>query len=278
MPHVHPTAVLTGEIQLADDVTIGPGCTLAGRIQIGPGTTLVSGAHLHGPLRIGEGNVLYPGSCIGFAPQDLKFDPASEGAGTVIGDRNTFRENVTIHRATGARPTTIGSRNYFMAGSHAGHDVRVADDCILANGTLLGGFVEVGNRVVFGGSAAVHQFVRIGRGSMLSGLVGTGLDLCPFFTLFGTHQVGGVNIVGMRRAGHPRSEIDAVRWCFKVLVRSGLPPKTAVERLEERGDEPIVREMIDFVRSSKRGICTGRSRADRLGTVKTLPKAEFGDD
>lgn len=278
MANIHPTAILSGDVQLADDVVIGPGCTLAGRIRIGPGTTLVSNAHLHGPLWVGERNVFYPGSCIGFAPQDLKFDPASEGAGTVIGDRNTFRENVTIHRATRERPTTIGNGNYLMAGSHAAHDVRVADDCILANGTLLGGFVEVGNRVVFGGSAAVHQFVRIGRGSMLSGLVGTGLDLCPFFTLFGIHQVGGVNIVGMRRAGHPRAEIDAVRWCFKVLVRSGLPPKTAVERLEERGDEPIVREMIDFVRSSKRGICTGRGRAARLGAVKAESKAESGDD
>ena len=268
MPHVHPTAVLTGEIQLADDVVIGPGCTLAGRIRIGPGTTLVSNAHLHGPLWVGERNVFYPGSCIGFAPQDLKFDPASEGAGTVVGDRNTFRENVTVHRATGERPTTIGSRNYLMAGSHAAHDVRIADDCILANGTLLAGFVDVGHRVVFGGNAVVHQFVRIGRGAMLSGLVGTGLDLCPFFTLFGINQVGGVNVVGMRRAGHPRAEIDAVRWCFRILVQSGLPPKFAADRLEERGSEPIVREMIDFIRGAKRGICVGRGRMARLGAAK----------
>lgn len=278
MPHVHPTAVLTGEIQLADDVVIGPGCTLTGRIGIGPGTTLVASAHLQGPLRIGERNVLYPGSCIGFAPQDLKFDPASDGAGTVIGDGNTFRENVSIHRATRERPTTVGNRNYFMAGAHAAHDVRVGDDNILANGTLLGGFAEVADRVVFGGNAAVHQFVRIGRGSMLSGLVGTGYDLCPFFTLFGINQVGGVNVIGMRRAGHPRAEIDAVRWCFRILVRSGLPPKAAVERLEERGSEPIVREMIDFVRSSKRGICTGRGRMGRLAAGKAESKSESGDD
>jgi len=264
MAHIHPTAIVSGEVQVAEDAVIGPGCTVVGKVRIGPGNTLVSNAHLHGPLWVGERNVFYPGACIGFAPQDLKFDPAHEGAGTVVGDRNTFRENVTIHRATGGQPTTIGHRNYFMAGSHAAHDVRVGNDNILANGTLLAGFVDIADRVIFGGNSVVHQFVRVGRGAMLSGLVGTGLDICPFFTLFGINQVGGVNAVGMRRAGHPREEIDAVRWCYRILVRSGEPPKRAVERLRERGDEPIVREMIDFVASSKRGICTGRGRMARL--------------
>lgn len=264
MPHIHPTAILSGDVQMAEDVVIGPYCVLAGRIRLGPGTTLVSSVHLHGPLEMGSGNVCYPGVCLGFAPQDLKFDPASEGAGLAIGDRNVFREHVTIHRATKPdRPTLVGDRNYWMANTHAGHDARIGNDCIFGNGTLLAGHVEVGDRAVFGGNSTVHQFVRIGRGCLISGLTGLGGDLCPFFTLTAINFAGSINVIGMRRAGMSRDDIDAVRWCYRILCRRGLTPKQALPILRERIDQPMVAEMVAFIESSKRQIVVRRGRGVR---------------
>lgn len=264
MPHIHPSAVLSGDIQLAEDVVIGPYSTLAGRIRIGPGCQLVSHVHLHGPLEMGSGNVCYPGVCLGFAPQDFKFDAQSEGAGLRIGDRNVFREHVTIHRATRPdRPTTIGHRNFWMVNSHAGHDCTIGDDCVFANGTLLAGHVEVGDRAVFGGNSTVHQHVRIGRGCLISGLTGLGGDLCPFFTLTGINFAGSINAIGMRRAGLARSDIDAVRWCYRILCRRGLVPKQAIPILRERIGEPMVAEIVAFLEQSKRQIVVRRGRSVR---------------
>ncbi|MGA1633162.1 MAG: acyl-ACP--UDP-N-acetylglucosamine O-acyltransferase, partial [Phycisphaerales bacterium] len=138
MPKVHGTAILEGEIELADDVEIGPGCILTGPIRIGAGTRMMARATLQGPLVIGEGNLIWPGVCLGMAPQSARFDPFEPGPGVVVGDHNSFREQVTIHRATHATdPTRIGNRNYFMVGSHAGHDVVVGNGCTFANGSLL---------------------------------------------------------------------------------------------------------------------------------------------
>lgn len=264
MAHVHPTAVITGDVQLADEVVVGPYCVLAGRIRIGPGTQLVSHVHLHGPLWLGANNVCYPGSCLGFAPQDLKFDSSKEGAGTCVGDANIFREHVTIHRATREdRPTGIGHRNYWMVGSHAGHDVQVGSDCLIANGVMFGGHAAVGDRVVVGGNVGVHQFVRIGRGAMVGGGAGLSLDLCPFFMLPETNKASSVNVVGMRRAGMSRQDIDTVRWCHRVICRMSLIRSTLLETLGERGSSPLVREYIEFVATAKRGLATRRGR--RIG-------------
>jgi UDP-N-acetylglucosamine acyltransferase len=263
MPHVHPSAVLSGDIQLADDVVIGPHCVLAGTIRIGPGTTLIAGVHLHGPLWIGARNVCYPGVCLGFAPQDLKFDPSKHGAGLVVGDGNTFREHVTISRATKEdAPTTIGNDNYWMAGSHAGHDARVGNNCIMGNGVAFGGHSVVGDRVVFGGLSAIHQFARVGRLCMLSGLAGLSSDLPPFCLLTGINTLSGLNLVGMRRAGIPRDAIDHVRWAFRTLWRRGTSPKKTVHDLAERAHVPEVKEIMDFVLSAKRPI------VDRLGRAR----------
>ncbi len=269
MPEVHPTAIIRGEVTLADDVTVGPGCVLdgeTGSISIGPKTTLMGNVWVSGPLTMGARNRAYPFVCLGFAPQDLKWDPARPGAGLVIGDGNTFREHVTIHRATSEEePSRIGDENYWMAGSHAGHDTTVGHHCILANGTLLGGHVKIADRVVFGGNCAVHQFVRIGRGAMLSGLAGASQDVPPFFTLTGVNVVGSLNLVGLRRSGAERTEIDDVRWVYSTLYRKGRTVKNATELLRERANRPMVKEYIEFLEASQRGICTARPRPSRSG-------------
>jgi UDP-N-acetylglucosamine acyltransferase len=267
MPTIHPTAVIDGDVSLADDVVIGPQCVLDGtngRISIGAGSRLISSVNLAGPLIIGERNTLYPHACLGFAPQDLKWDPLRAGAGVVIGDGNTFRECSTVHRATtDDRPTTIGENNYFMAASHVGHDSRVAGHCILAQGAMLGGFVEVADRVNIGGATGVHQFCRVGRGCMLSGGMALMQDLPPHFMLTGVNLAGGPNLIGLRRSRTPPAVIDEIRWVYRTLYRSGLSMKSALAMLRAHVPSPTIDEYISFIEQSKRGICQGRTRAVR---------------
>lgn len=264
MPQVHATALLEGEIQLADDVIIGPQCVLTGPMTIGAGTRLLGNVYLHGPLTIGEQNIVYPFTTLGFSPQDLKWDPSVAGAGLVIGSGNIFRESVTIHRATSHEtPTTIGDDNYWMVNSHAGHDCRIGSRGIFANGTLLGGFVRVDDGVITGGNVTIHQFCRVGRGTMLSGTTGLSLDLPPFFMLTAGNIAGAINVIGLRRSGMAPADIDVVKWAYRTIYRSGMTPKKALEMLRERTDHPLIREYIEFIESSKRGICPARGKAIR---------------
>jgi UDP-N-acetylglucosamine acyltransferase len=227
----------------------------------------VASVQLEGPLRLGARNLLFPFATLGLAPQDTGFPPDEPGAGLVIGDDNVFRESVTIHRATSREtPTRVGSANYWMVNTHAGHDCQIGSRCVFANGTLLAGHVEVGDGVVTGGNVAVHQHCRVGRGALISGTMGLNKDLPPFFTLTGGNIAGSLNLVGMRRSGMPGHEIDDVRWVFKILYRKGLSTKRAVEELRTRAERPIVAEYLDFIAATRRGIVPGEGEA-RRGTA-----------
>jgi UDP-N-acetylglucosamine acyltransferase len=267
MADVHPTAIILGDADLAGDASVGPGCVIdgtLGAVTVGPGTRLLGHAYLYGPMTIGRDNTVYPFACLGFAPQSLGYDPAQPGQGLAIGDHNIFREGTTLHRAmTDEGPTTIGHHNYFMCNTHAGHDVRIADHCILANGVLLGGHVFVDERVTIGGNTTIHQFCRIGRGAMLSGSIAATYDLAPFFMLTGINVVGSLNVIGMRRLGLPREQIEDIRWVYKTLYRRGLPVSTALEAMRERADRPIVAEYIAFIEATRRGLCTSRGASKR---------------
>ena len=264
MAEIHPTAIVDAEVELAEDVVVGPHCVLSGSVRVGTGSKLLGHVYLNGPLTLGEGNRVYTFATLGFAPQDFKWEPKRPGAGLSIGDGNVFRELVTIHRATSdGEPTRIGHRNYWMVNSHAGHDCRIADDCVFANGVLLAGSVDVEQGVVVGGGTAIHQHCRIGRGALLSGTMGLNRDLPPFFMLTGSNIAGSINVVGMRRAGMPGSDIDDVKWAFKTLYRRGLSPAGALEELRTRADRPRVAECIAFVEASKRGIVPGQGDSIR---------------
>ncbi len=254
MAQIHPSSIIDPQVELAEDVVVGPWCLLQGRITIGPGTHLLSGVNLKGPLTIGARNVFYPTSCIGFEPQDLKFDPATDGAGALIGDGNTFREGVTISRATGAAPTTIGDSNYLMAYSHLGHDVTLGNNCLLANGAGVAGHAKIGDRVVLGGGAMIRQFCRVGRMSMVSGLGGITQDLPPFCMVHRTRRISGLNLVGLRRGGY-KANVDAVRLAFKIIFRSNHTLSRAVERIQtELAHDPLCQELATFIQTTKRGI------------------------
>jgi len=267
MPAVHPTAILEGDVTLGDEVSIGPHCVIsgsAGPVTIGRGCTLIGNVYLHGPLMMAERNVVYPFACLGFAPQHARFDPNKPGPGTRIGNGNTFREHTTVHRAfTDEHATVIGDRNYFMTTAHVGHDSVVGNDCTFVTNSALGGHAVVQDRVTIGGGAMVHQFARVGRGAMLSGLMGLSNDLPPWFMLTGTNVVGGINVVGLRRNGFSHADVDAVRWVYRMLYRSGLSRGSALQRLREREAEPLIAEYLAFIGGSKRGIATGRPKPMR---------------
>ncbi|MEX0774221.1 MAG: acyl-ACP--UDP-N-acetylglucosamine O-acyltransferase [Phycisphaeraceae bacterium] len=260
MPHIHPSSVIDDPSLLADDVRIGPGCIIQGRVGIGAGTRLLGHVFLVGPLTLGQRNTLYPNVALGFEPQDRKFDFGKAGTGTVIGDDNVLREGVTIHRATGQRATTLGNRNMLMVNSHLGHDCLVDDDCTLANGALLGGHVEVQNNVTMGGNAAVHQFCRIGRLSMLSGVIAIVQDLPPFCVAYNTRSVGSLNIIGLRRAGY-RDHVKPLQKAFEIFFRQNHVRTYAVDLIRKQlGDDPLCLEFADFVATpSPRGVTGYRS-------------------
>jgi UDP-N-acetylglucosamine acyltransferase len=264
MPEIHPTAILDRDVELADDVGIGPHCVLRGRVKIGAGTQLLGHVYLQGPLELGARNRVWPFTTLGFAPQHLDWDPDRPGAGLAIGDENVIRESVSISRAASDDvPTRVGSRNYFMVNSHAGHDCQIGSGCVIANGTLLAGSVWIGDGVVTGGNVAVHQFCQVGRGALLCGTFGLNKDLPPFFMLTGGNIAGSINLIGMRRSGMPSGDIDDVRWVYKTLYRRGLSLPRAIAQLEERAARPIVAEYLAFLHGSKRGLCPARGDARR---------------
>ncbi|MFO0963523.1 MAG: acyl-ACP--UDP-N-acetylglucosamine O-acyltransferase [Phycisphaerales bacterium] len=263
---VHPTAFLEGDVEIGAHTVVGPGCVvwgLVGPVRVGAHCQLLVRCNLTGPLVLGDRNILYPNVSLGFSPQDVGFDPNSPGPGCIIGDGNTFRENVTIHRGKTAEPTRIGNSNYWMTNSHVGHDSVVGNNCIIATNSALAGHVEIADRVIFGGVATIHQFTRVGRGAMLGGLTGISMDLPPFFMTTSINLAGSINLVGLRRSGASVKQIDTVRWVYKTIYRSGSTPQQALPILRERAGDPLVDEYIAFIASSKRGICHGAGRTSR---------------
>ena len=255
MPQLHPTAHVDPGAELAEDVIVGPGCVIEAGVRIGRGTKLTGNVWLRGPLTLGERNVLYPNVVLGFEPQDRKFDPETDGTGIVIGHDNVLREGVTIHRATGDRPTTVGDHNYLMCNSHLGHDVILGNDNLLANGTLIGGHAEVADEVVFGGNATVHQFCRIGRLAMMSGVAGITQDLPPFCLVYKTRLVGSLNIVGLRRAGY-RGHVAPLKRAFDIFFCQKLSNESALRKIRsELQDDPLCQEFAHFISQAERGIC-----------------------
>src|SRR5262245_53766069 len=218
---IHPTAIVSAEAQLADGVRIGPYAVIEGPVTIGPDCVIGPHAHLVGPLVMGRGNQVGTATVIGTDPQHLGYQ--GQPTRTEIGDNNVFREHVTVHRgshAAGYGVTRIGSNNYLMSAAHVGHDCTVGNLCILANAVLMGGHCVLQDRVFMSGSSAMHQFVRMGRLSLLTGLEGVSKDVIPFVTVKNRYTVLGINAIGMKRAGFTPADILIARQAFKILYRS----------------------------------------------------------
>lgn len=260
--HVHPSTVIEGDVELADDVVVGPGCVFDGTlgpVRVGAECRFAANAFVNGPITMGTGNCLWPGVVLGTAPQDVNCDPQEPGAGLVIGNDNALREGFSAHRGKTDLPTRIGDRNYFMANSHVGHDCVVGNDIQLANGALLGGHVQVGDRVILGGNAGAHQGVRLGAGVIIAGAEGTTLDVPAWCVVAATNRITTLNRIGMERSGMSAEEMTRRKDVFRIIYRSGLTIPGVVARLREEGDVVAV-EYADFIESSQRGICPGPAR------------------
>ena len=252
---IHPTAVVDPSAELAEDVEIGPGCVVGPHVKIGTGCRLVAQCYIDGYTTLGRNNTIYPGVCIGTPPQDKSFEPGTVSY-VVVGHDNIFREGVTIH--SGTKPDTsteIGNECFLMANAHVGHNSQVHDRVVMANGSVLGGYVSLGEGCFISGLCAIHQFCRVGRYAMLSGLSGTSKDLPPFMISDGRNgAVRGVNIVALRRNGFSKSTISAIRKVYDIFFRQGFNTRNAIEQIQARVDRlPEVDEFIDFVLTSKRG-------------------------
>jgi UDP-N-acetylglucosamine acyltransferase len=271
-PRIHPTAVVSAEARLADDVTVGPYTVIDGPVTLGPGCTVGPFVHLIGPLTMGRDNAIHTGCVIGGTPQHVAYK--GEVTRVEVGDGNVFREQVVIHRGMpvadgtpGTGVTVIGNHNYLMSNSHLAHDCRVHNHTIFASGAVVGGHSEIHDQAFLSGNTAVHQFCRVGRLAMLGGTSAISQDLPPFWIVQGViNQVMGVNLVGMRRAGISREEIQAVRVAFKLINRSGLTIPQALDQIEATsGQLPAIRQLAEFIRSSKRGVCTAMPARDPSG-------------
>jgi UDP-N-acetylglucosamine acyltransferase len=256
-PRVHPSAVVGPEVELGADVEVGPFCFLDGRLRIGAGTRLIGHVTILGDTQLGAHNVLHPNVVIGDEPQDLTYSGASRAVR--IGDRNVFREGVTVHRGSERGEITIvGDDNFLMSNAHVGHDCRVGNSVILANGALLGGWVEVGDRAFISGNCVVHQYVRVGRLVMMRGGSRTARDLPPFCNADFLHTLRGINVIGLRRAGFSTPAIMALRKAYRALFGARQNLKLAIGRLESEGPlTPEVAELVAFIRASKRGVAFG---------------------
>lgn len=253
---IHPTAIIHKKAQIADNVKIGPYTCVGANVKIAKGCDIGAHCVLDGYAEIGENCKFFTGAIIGSIPQDLKFK--GEKTGLKIGNNNTIREYVTINTGTSANGNTIiGNNNLLMAYSHVAHDCRVGDNCIVANSGTLAGFVTLEDKVVIGGLVAVHQFVRVGTLSIVGGCSKVVQDIPPYSTCDGhPTKVYGLNLVGLRRCGVSKQVISNLKHAFKILFFSELSFKHAIEQIQK--EIPGCKEisyLIDFVKTSKRGIC-----------------------
>lgn len=253
---IHPAAVVSPRAELAPGVVVGPGAVIEDDVVIGEGSEVRAHAVVKRFTQLGAGNRVFEGAVLGGEPQDLSFTGAESRV--VAGDRNTFREGVTVHRS--ARPggaTTIGSDCFLMAYAHVAHDDRIGDRVVIANNTALAGHVEVADRAFVSGGVVIHQFCRVGRLAMVAGNAKVVQDCLPFVITDGhPARARGLNVVGLRRAGLASTDLRALKEAYRLLVRSGLHRDAALERLAALA-HPLVDELMAFVRASKRGFAHG---------------------
>ncbi|MFA5142953.1 MAG: acyl-ACP--UDP-N-acetylglucosamine O-acyltransferase [Candidatus Omnitrophota bacterium] len=264
MKKISPLAQIGKLTKIADDVEIGHYAIVEDGVEIGPGVKIRPGAYICGGTAIGEGTEVHMGAVLGDLPQDLTFDKAKK-TGLVIGKRCVIREHATIHRSTlEGSPTTVGDNCYLMAVSHIGHDCRLGNNVILANGALLAGHINVEDGAFISGNVVVHQFCRIGRLSIIGGFSGVNKDVPPYMLVRGPSIVRAINLIGLRRAKFSRELIHDIRGAFKLLYLSDLNTSQAVEEIKKLRPSKELAHLVEFIQSSKRGICKKQSSETEL--------------
>jgi UDP-N-acetylglucosamine acyltransferase len=255
---IHPTAIIHPQARLDATVEVGPYAVIDDGVELGAGCKVGPHVYLTGQTRIGAQNRFFAGCVIGEAPQDLKY----AGALTClrIGDRNVFRENVTVHRSTTPESeTVVGSGCYLMANSHVAHNCVVQDRVIFANGATLGGHVQVGEKAFISGNCLVHQFVRVGTLAIMQGGSAISKDLPPYTVARGDNGICGLNTVGLRRAGFTPAERLELKQLYRTLFRSGKSLRAALKEAAGQFTSIPAKVMLEFLAGSRRGVCTDTS-------------------
>ena len=259
-PRVHPAACVDPGAQLGPGVRIEPYAVIENRTTIGAGSWIGPHAVIREWTTLGRDCQVHPGAVLGGPPQDRHFK--GERSFLRIGDRVTFREYVSVSRATGEdAETVVGDDTYMLAYSHAGHNCQIGRGVIITNSTQLSGHVVVEDRVVFSGMAGVIQFARIGTMAMVTGMTRILKDVPPYMLVEGDPlRVVTINRVGLQRAGVSPETIQTLRRAHRLLIRSQLDVTHALERIEQDLEDCAeVRHLVEFIRASQaRGMGIGR--------------------
>ncbi len=264
---IHPTAVIHPKAKLDLSVEVGPFVVIDGDVTLGPDCRVGPHVHLTGVTAIGAHNVFHAGCVIGDAPQDLKY--TGEPTRLCIGDHNVFREHVTVHRSNKlAEDTVIGSRGFFMAHCHVGHNSRVGDHVILANGALLGGHVTVEDRAFISGNCLVHQFTRVGTLALMQGGSAISKDLPPFTVARGDNGICGLNVVGLRRAGFTAAQRLELKQLYRRLFRDAGNFRAALAAARDEFTSEPARVLLDFLAASRRGVCSDAGALPGSGGIE----------
>ena len=254
---IHPTAIISPKAQIGSDCEIGPYCVIGDNVTLGDNARLRSHVVIERDTTIGKRCEAFPFAAIGGRTQDLKFK--KESTHLHIGDDNTFRENVTIHRGTTPdTPTRIGDHNLFLCYAHVAHECQVGNHTIFSNNATIAGHVTVGDHAIISGLSAVHQFARIGEHSMIAGLARVVSDVPPFMIIDGNPcSTRGLNVIGLQRRGFSEEDIRCLKTAYKKLfLKKDLNLALQIEVLKEHSDSknPHVQRIISFIETTERGV------------------------
>jgi UDP-N-acetylglucosamine acyltransferase len=250
---IHATAIIGDGAQIAESAEIGPYAVIGEHVVIGADTKVGPHTVIDGHTTIGANCHIFSGASIGQAPQSINYDGSPSYV--KIGNRVTVREYVTIHRGTNGGTTSLGDDCFIMNYAHIAHDCQIGNGVIMANSATLAGHISVGDGTVMAGVCVFHQFVRIGRMCMVSGMTGSRMDLPPFVILDGLPpSIRGINVIGMKRNKFAPSTRMAIKKAYKLLYHSGLNFTQAIAQIESEEIPDEVKEIIEFFRSSKRGV------------------------
>jgi len=257
--NIHKTAVIHRDSKISHGVSVGPYSVVEGGVTIGDNVRIGSHCVVTGQTTIGRNCKVYTGAVIGSTPQDKKFS-YDDNVFLNIGENNVIREYVTINPGTldGDCKTVIGSNNLIMAYSHVAHDCIIGNNCVMANAATLGGHVTLEDNAVIGGLSAVHQFVRLGRLSIIGGCSKVVQDVLPFSMCDG-HPAAAINIntVGLKRAQVSPETILNIKKAFRILFRLGLSRAHAMEKIANEIETcPEIEHLVFFAKTSKRGLCS----------------------